>query len=141
MSKKISIKTRLLLHDKNRILLIKQTAQNGGKYTLIGGRIERDEFAKATLVREAKEEMNIIIESKNLQLAHVLHKKDAENTRVILYFKAIVWGGTPQNLEPEKFKEVDLFNFEYLPKKLSRTAQYILKRYRNGYLYSEMEKA
>lgn len=140
MGKKISIKARLLLHDKNRILLIKQTPENGGKFTMIGGRIEESEFARTTLVREAKEEMDIMIDPKNLQLGHVLHKKDSQNTRIILYFKSLIWEGIPRNLEPEKFELVDWYNFENLPKGLSKTALYILKRYRNGHLYSELDK-
>ena len=141
MGKKISIKTRLLLHDKSRILLVKQTKKNGGKFTFIGGHCEKNEFAKATLVREAKEEMDITMDPRNLQLVHVLHKKDTQSMRIILYFKALEWGGTPRSLEPEKFEKVDWYNFENLPKGLSRTARHVLKHYRNGNMYSELEKS
>lgn len=140
MSKKISIKTRLILIDKGSILLIKQTKPNGGKFTFVGGRIEKEEFAKASLVREAKEEAGIEIDAKNLQLAHVLHKKDSQNMRIILYFKTEKWEGDPQNLEPEKFKKVKWHKLDALPKGLSRTARHVLKMYRTGYMYSELER-
>jgi len=140
MSRKISIKTRLILIDKGNILLIKQTKPNGGKFTFIGGHIEKEEFAKASLIREACEEAGITIHPKELQLAHVLHKKDAQNTRIILYFKTENWDGDPKNLEPKKFEKVKWHKLDNLPKTLSRTARHVLKMYRNGYKYSELER-
>jgi len=140
MSKKISIKTRLILIDKGSILLIKQTKPNGGKFTFVGGRIEKEEFAKASLVRESMEEAGIKLEAKDLHLAHVLHKKDAQNMRIILYFKTEKWEGDPKNLEPLKFQKVKWHKLDSLPKTLSRTARHVLKMYRNGYMYSELER-
>ena len=140
MSKKISIKTRLILIDKGSILLIKQTKPNGGKFTFVGGRIEKEEFAKASLMRESMEEAGIKLEAKDLILTHVLHKKDAQNMRIILYFKAEKWEGDPTNLEPQKFKKVKWQKLDNLPKTLSRTARHVIKMYRKGYMYSELER-
>jgi len=140
MGKKISIKTRLILIDKGNILLIKQTKPNGGKFTFVGGRVEKEEFAKASLVREATEEARIKINPKDLQLVHVLHKKDTQNMRIILYFKTEKWEGEPLNQEPEKFQKVKWHKLDSLPKTLSRTARHVLKMYRTGYLYSELER-
>ena len=139
-NKKISIKTRLLLIDKGSVLLIKQTKPNGGKFTFVGGNIEKKEFAKASLIREAMEEAAIKLEAKDLQLAHVLHKKDAQNMRIILYFKTEKWEGAPKNLEPQKFKKVKWHKLDALPKQLSRTARHVLKMYRTGYMYSELQR-
>lgn len=121
-------------------MLIKQTKPNGGKFTFVGGRIEKEEFAKASLVRETNEEAGIKIEAKDLQLAHVLHKKDAQNMRIILYFKTEVWEGDPISLEPQKFKKVKWQKLDNLPKTLSRTARHVIKMYRNGHMYSELER-
>ncbi len=126
--------------DKGSILLIKQIKSNGGKFTFVGGRIEKEEFAKASLVREAKEEAGIKIEPKDLQLAHVLHKKDAQSMRIILYFKTEEWEGDPTNLEPQKFKKVKWHKLDALPKGLSRTARHVIKMFRSGYMYSELER-
>ena len=53
------IKTRLILKQNDKILLLAQTSENGGKFTLPGGTVENKEFAKATLIRECKEEIGI----------------------------------------------------------------------------------
>ena len=73
---KITLKTRLILYHRGSIMLLKQTKPNGGRYTFVGGTIESSEFAKQTLVREAFEEAGIVLQTDDLRLAHVLHKKD-----------------------------------------------------------------
>lgn len=139
MSKQI-IKTRLILYDKGRILLLKRQKALGGTHTFIGGTVKKKEFAKASLIREAFEESGLVIEVKDLQLAHVLHKIDGKSTRVILYFKSAVWKGEPESKEPHKFKKVGWHKIGALPKSLSGTARHVLKMYRKGNLYSEFRK-
>lgn len=139
MSKQI-IKTRLILYDKGRILLLKRQKALGGTYTFVGGTVKKEEFAKASLVREAFEESGIILEEKDLQLAHVLHKIDGKSTRVILYFKSAKWKGEPESKEPHKFKKVGWHKIGSLPKNLSGTARHVLKMYRKGNSYSEYRK-
>lgn len=140
MSKKIIIKTRLLLIDKGQVLLLRQTKPNGGKFTFIGGQIEKDEFAKTALIRETREETNIEIDRKDLRLAHVLHKKDKNGMRIIFYFRTEIWGGEPINNEPHKFKSVSWHRLDNLPKSLSGTARHVLKMVKIGSSYSEFEK-
>lgn len=141
MSKKIIIKTRLLLFDKSQVLLLKQTEENGGKYTFVGGKIENKEFAKASLIREAEEEAGLEIDHKDLRLIHVLHKKDENGMRIILYFKAENRDNEPINREPHKFKSLTWHKLDSLPKSLSGTARHVLKMVRIGSLYSEFEKS
>jgi len=141
MSKKIIIKTRLLLFDKSQVLLLKQTAENGGKYTFVGGKIENEEFAKTSLIREAEEEAGLEIDPKDLRLIHVLHKKDKNGMRIILYFKAENRDNEPINREPHKFKSLTWHKLDSLPKSLSGTARHVLKMVRIGSLYSEFEKS
>lgn len=140
MSKKIIIKTRLLLFDKEQVLLLRQTKPNGGKYTFIGGQIEKEEFAKASLIRETLEETNVEIDSKDLRLAHVLHKRDQNGMRVILYFRTEIWQGEPTNNEPHKFRSVSWHRLDNLPKSLSGTARHVLKMVKIGSTYSEFDK-
>ena len=137
---KLLIKTRLILLDKEQILLLKRTKYKGGKFTFVGGKVEKDEFAKAALIRESKEEANITIEEKDLRLIHVLHKIDDESNRVILYFKATNWEGAPVSKEPHKFKSAEWHKFSNLPKGLSDTAFHVVKMIRKGCLYSEFRK-
>ena len=140
MSQRILLKARLILEYHGMVLLMKQTSENGGKYTLVGGTIENDEYAKSALIRESKEEADIILKPDNLKLVHILHKKKGPNSRVVLYFKSKNWKGQPKSLERQKFKKVEWFPLDELPAKLSPTVAHVFKRYKSGDYYSELKK-
>lgn len=134
---KIIIKARLILESKGMILLLKQTNKNGGKYTLVGGTVERMEFAKEALIRESFEEAGLVLQKKNLELVHALHKKRAKDTRIILYFKTKKWAGEIKAMERDKFKKVSWFPIHVIPKNTSDTVAFVLNQYREGIKYSE----
>ncbi len=134
---KIIIKARLILESKEMILLLKQTNQNGGKYTLVGGTVEQMEFAKEALIRESFEETGLVLQKKNLELVHTLHKKRSKDTRIILYFKTRKWSGEIKAMERNKFKKVSWFPINSLPKSTSATVAFVLKQYRESIKYSE----
>lgn len=137
---KLYLKTRLLLEHKGKILLLKQTNRNGGKYTLVGGNVEKYELVKPALVRESMEEAGIELKAKNLRLVHtLLKKKNVSETRIVLYFKALKWGGQVESREPKKFKETVWFPLDDLPKNMSPTVKHFLEQYRIGNPYSEFE--
>lgn len=140
MSNNTSIKARLILYHKGKILLLKQTKPNGGNYTLVGGNVESNEFAKAALVRETFEEAGIRLREKDLQLVHVLHKRVAKNHRIILYFKAYKWSGELRAKEREKFRSAEWFALDELPSNMTQTVKQALDEYRSGHVYSEQHK-
>lgn len=134
----VTLKVRLILYHKGKILLLKQKRRQGGNYTLVGGNIESDETAIQALIRESEEEAGIILKEKNLQLAHVLHKNTSKGQRMTLYFKANKWQGNFSNKEPQKFKGVTWFSLENLPNELTATVRHVINQYRKGQLYSEL---
>ncbi len=135
----ISLKVRLILYHRGKILLLRQTKPNGGNYTLVGGNIEQYEFARASLVRESREEAGIELREADLQLAHVLHKRHAGVHRIVLYFKAYQWEGKLRSREPKKFKAVEWHALDELPKNLTSTVRHVLEAYRNGLIFSELK--
>lgn len=135
---KVRLKARLILYDKGKILLLKQTKPNGGNYTLVGGNIEKGEYIKESLVRESFEEAGITLKPKNLQLVHVLQKNTAKEQRVVFYFKAYKWEGKVRSRERDKFKAAEWFSLDRLPKNLTATVRHVMKEYRRGNLYSEI---
>jgi 8-oxo-dGTP diphosphatase len=134
---KIALKARLILYYKGKILLLRQTKPNGGNYTLVGGTVESNEYARQSLIRESYEEAGIILKEKDLKLVHVLHKNRKGAHRVVLYFKAYRWEGELKARERHKFKEAEWFDLEHLPKNLTETINHVLEEYRKGNLYSE----
>lgn len=136
----IVLKTRLILYNRGSILLLRQTKPNGGNYTLVGGNIERFEYAKACLIREAEEEAGITLREKDLQLVHVLQKNTPTEQRFVFYFKAYRWEGKLQAKEKNKFTEAEWFHLDELPRNLTATVRHVLEEYRKGNLYSEIKK-
>lgn len=137
MAHKILLKARLILLNEGKVLLMKQKASNGGKYTMVGGTVEDFEFAKISLIRESKEEVGLTLVEKDLKLVHTLHKKKGAVTRIVLYFQAVHWKGEPKALEPKKFKKVDWFDLKELPSPISPTVKHVLHKYMKGVNYSE----
>lgn len=137
---KILLKSRLILERDGNVLLMKQTDQNGGKHTLVGGTVEDYEFARKALIREVKEEAGITVFKEDLDLVHTLHKKKGKNTRIVLYFKASKWLGTPISLETKKFKNVAWFPLDNLPPRMSPTVKHVFKYYKKGIPYSQYSK-
>lgn len=136
----ITLKARLILQQNNKILLLKQTKPNGGNYTLVGGTIEAEEFAQATLIRESKEEAGIVLQPKSLKLVHVLHKRRGQAHRMTLYFRAENWFGEVKSREKHKFSTVKWFSLNELPPNLTETVRHVLEQFRKGNTYSEFSK-
>ncbi len=134
------LKSRLFLIHKKKILLLKQTSKNGGKFTVPGGTVESFEFAKASLVRETMEEIGVTINPEKLELVHTLHKKKGDSSRIVLYFRIKEWSGEFQVGEPEKFKKVKWFSLDNLPSNISPTVKFVLKQFLDGRRFSEMRK-
>jgi 8-oxo-dGTP pyrophosphatase MutT (NUDIX family) len=136
----IVLKTRLILYNRGSILLLRQTKPNGGNYTLVGGNIERFEYAKGCLIREAEEEAGITLREKDLQLVHVLQKNTPTEQRFVFYFKAYRWEGKLKAKEKNKFTDAEWFHLDELPRNLTATVRHVLEEYRKGNLYSEIKK-
>lgn len=130
---------RLVLEENGKLLFLRQTKRNGGRYTLIGGNVEEKEFAREALTREAKEEADIHVEPDDLTLVHVLHrhKLQKNQTLIVLYFKAARFSGEPESLETKKFKDVAWFSPEELPEEISMPTRHVLQSIKKGEIYSE----
>lgn len=121
------------------MLFLRQTKQNGGRYSLIGGNVEENEFAREALAREAHEEAGIHVEPHDLHLVHVLHrhKLKKDETLLVLYFRAGRFHGEPAALEPKKFKDVRWLSVNNLPVEVSKATLHVLQGIRRGEIYSE----
>jgi ADP-ribose pyrophosphatase YjhB (NUDIX family) len=130
---------RLVLEENGKLLFLRQTKRNGGRYTLIGGNVEEQEFAREALAREAKEEASIHVEPEDLTLVHTLHrhKLQKNETLIVLYFKASRFSGEPESLETRKFKDVAWFSPAELPEEVSKPTRHVLQCINEGKIYSE----
>ena len=131
---------RLLLEYRDHLLFLAQTKENGGGYTLPGGKIEGLEFAKDALVREAFEEVGVVVERTDLQLVHITHRKLKSVVEVIFLFKASTWSGEMKVKEPEKFREAIWLPADEPHERLTAVLKYTLDRLVKGKFYSEFPK-
>ncbi|MCD0453351.1 NUDIX domain-containing protein [Actinocorallia sp. API 0066] len=85
-------------------LLRQGTGYMDGYASLVAGHVEADEAADVATVREAKEEVGVIVEPDGLRFAHVMHRHapGEPGSRVSWFFTASSWIGDPANMEPDK---------------------------------------
>jgi 8-oxo-dGTP diphosphatase len=135
----ITFAVRLIVEKDGKGLFLLQTKKNGGKYSLIGGNVERHEFAREALVREANEEAAIIIDPKDLQLVHVLHrhKLKTDESFMVLYFKSVKVFGEPYAQEPKKFSNTAWLALDKLPPNISKSTSHVLEAIKRAEIYSE----
>lgn len=128
---------RLILEYRDHTLYLAQTKNNGNGFTLPGGKIEGEEFAKAALVRETFEEAGIIIHEKSLKLVHVVHKRLKSTTEIIFFFHTTQWSGEPVIKEIEKFKEVVWFPNDEPPKRLPAVLKFVMEKINKKKIFSQ----
>lgn len=135
----LTFAVRLIVEDSGKLLCLRQTKKNGGRYSLIGGNVEEHEFAREALAREALEEAGIHVEPSALTLVHVLHrhKLKKDEALLVLYFKVPRFGGEPASLEPKKFKDVAWLPLDNLPNDVSKPTLHVLRCIQQGVIYSE----
>lgn len=111
----------LLLNQNNEVLLLhyrNNSTYMGGKHALVGGKIEAGETAAQAAIREAREEIGITIDPKDLQFKHIFHRKGTEGPFFALVFAVTKWQGEPVCQEPHNHNSVGWFALDKLPKNL-----------------------
>ena len=97
--------THLVLERTDGRILLLVRANTGymdGRAGLPAGHVEPGEPADAAMIREAKEELGIIIDPADLAFVHVMHRRTAgeDTPRVSFFFTASLWTGEVINAEP-----------------------------------------
>jgi ADP-ribose pyrophosphatase YjhB (NUDIX family) len=111
----------LVLVRENKILLSRRfnTGFQDGQYSFPAGHLGGDEETLSqAMIREAREEIGVEIDVADLELAHVMHRKQREPTderRINLFFRAKKWEGEPRIMEPNKCDDLQWFELDRLP--------------------------
>ena len=123
--KLISTVSLVLIDKQNNILLLRRhgTGWYDGHYAFVAGCVDGNETVVDAVIREAKEEANIILQPEWLTMATVVHRKmaarpneKADSSEAIdFYFTASQWQGTITNNEPHKHDELGFFPLDNLP--------------------------
>lgn len=116
----------------------KNTGYMDGHYDLsASGHVENMEPMTRSIIREAKEELDIVIDPKDLEFVTLIHKETNGNIYYNGYFKATKWGNEPKINEPEKNEELKWFKLNELPENLVNDRKVAIENYKNNIAYSE----
>ncbi|MCK5466429.1 NUDIX domain-containing protein [Candidatus Parcubacteria bacterium] len=133
----------LVLKKDGKILLSRRynTEHEDGNYSLVAGHLEGNESFRQAMVREAKEEADIILNSDDLKIAHITHKEKTINDdgeRVDIFLTANKWKGKIKNMEPDKCDDLKWFSVNNLPENMVFYVEHALKQIGKNKFYSEL---
>ena len=108
---KLTGDVHLILVNRAGELLFGQRQNTGyedGAWHLPSGHLEAGESVVAALIREAKEEVGVVIGEHEGEFTHVMHNSSSGG-RVAFFFTVQHWTGVPENLEPKKCSGLQWF--------------------------------
>ncbi|MFQ6399026.1 NUDIX hydrolase [Nocardia sp. KC 131] len=130
----------LVIRD-NELLLSKRRSEDefDGLWHLPAGKLEAGESVAAAAVREAHEEIGIVIDPADLRLFHTAHViGSGRESRLGLFFEVLRWNGAPTNREPDKCYELRWFPLDALPEdSIIRYPLAGIRAFSSGSTYSE----
>lgn len=131
----------LIFREKNKILLLRRfnTGWSDGLYSLPSGHLDGNETARQCAVREAKEEVGVVIRLKDLKFVHVVNRMadNKDHERVDFFFAVQKYQGTLKNAEPEKCDNLKWAPINKLPKNMVPDVKAVLSEINKNHYYSE----
>jgi 8-oxo-dGTP diphosphatase len=129
----------LLLRGTELLLSRRRSADEfDGLWHLPAGKLEAGESALAAVVREAGEEVGVLIDPADLRHVHSAHVVDTgREARIGLFFETRRWAGEPVNREPDKSYELRWFPLAKLPENLIAYPAAGIRGYLTGETYSQ----
>jgi 8-oxo-dGTP diphosphatase len=129
----------LILTKGDAVLLARRrgTGFHDGEYSLPAGHVDGGETLAQALIREAREEIGIDLENKNLNLVHVIHRREQNEERLNFFFAAAEWRGNPNVMEPEKSDDLSWFRARDLPRNTVPYVRQAIDCIERGIIYSE----
>ena len=104
---KYPVTVHVFLFRGEDVLLLRRfnTGYEDGKYSVPAGHVESDETILQAAVREAQEELGIVLVHDELRFAGVMHRR-SDDVRVDFFVQTARWQGEPTNMEPDKCDEL-----------------------------------
>ncbi len=120
------------------------TGYQDGKYSFVAGHVEAGETFTQAMIREAHEEIGIILEPDDLRAVHIMHRESTpldgqRNERIDVFFTAQKWQGEITNNEPERCDGLGWFDLDNLPENLVPYIRRVIPQIQNGEFYSEAD--
>lgn len=132
--------TSLIVRQQNKILLLKRNKNKicGGFYAFPGGGVDGYEPVTLATIREAQEEIGVVIHPDDLKFMHVFHfTREHDVEYVNFFFEVQSWQGNIENKEPDKCDELVWFDLNHLPDKILPSHLHVLTMMQQNIQFSE----
>jgi len=132
--------SHLVLIKNNKILLLRRfnTGYEDGNYSVIAGHLDGNETFIQAMVREAREEGSIKIKPEDLEVVHVMHRKELNEERIDFFIMAKRWEGEPKIMEPHRCDDLSWFELNNLPKNTIPYIKQAIDKIKDKIFYSEL---
>lgn len=138
---KVIASVYLVLMKDNKILLSRRynTGYFDGSYSFPAGHLDENETLKQGMVREAKEEIDVVVAPMDLELIHTMNRRIPEDERIDFFFTVKKWQGEPKIMESDKCNGLTWFDLDNLPKNIIPYIKQAIDSFLNNVIYSERE--
>jgi len=126
--------------NQTAMILRSNTGYRDGEWAMPSGKVDHGEPFTVSAIREAKEEVGIDIDIKDLQYVLTLHRKSDNNPAnawVDVLFVCESWKGEPYNAEPHKHSALKWFDMDDLPSEVMDYQRALMQAYKNKTPYVE----
>ena len=110
----------LIMRDNKILMILRKNKPDAGNYNLVGGRMEEGETVKQAIIREAKEEVGLVLKEEDIEIVSSLHRICEGGYNSIEYVLVVKnFEGEPQNLEPFVCEKLVWWDLDNLPENIS----------------------
>jgi 8-oxo-dGTP pyrophosphatase MutT (NUDIX family) len=94
------------LRDAQMLMLRRfNTGYEDGNYSVVAGHVDAGETVTQAAIREAKEEVGVSLDPKDIPIIHVMNRK-SEDERIDFFMTVRKWTDEITNKEPHKCDEL-----------------------------------
>lgn len=128
----------LLLIQNNKILMMKRknTGYMDGMYAFVAGHVEDGESLKQAMIREAKEEADIILNENDLEYICGIREK-SHCKYINFFFKAEKYEGIPKIMEKDKCEKIEWIDIDNIPENTIEAEKRAIYNYFNKISFDE----
>lgn len=135
----------IILEQDGKILLGKRinTGFRDGLFEVPSGHIEEAESPKEAAIREAFEEVGVIINAEDCECVHTLYQRKLDDVnssdRIYFFFKITKWQNEPVNCEQDKCEALDFYPLDKVPGQITQHILHGLQCIEQQVAYSEFD--
>jgi 8-oxo-dGTP pyrophosphatase MutT (NUDIX family) len=135
---RLPVAVHIFLLRENHVLLLRRvnTGYEDGNYSVVAGHLDGGESVTQAAIREAYEEVGVLLRPEHLTVASVMHRV-SNDERIDFFLVATTWSGTITNREPDKCTELRWCALDTLPANTIPYVRAALENCRRGVWFAE----